>query len=365
MTDKMVTIFGVAAGLILAGIGAANPALRGEDVPQAEGHAIFSGRWTAGFGSTFDKQLPLREAAVDGWTAATYTLFREGREGVLVGIHDWLYTSEEFDAPRISAGVAETLHDVRAANAALSARGIRLIVAVVPAKARIYPENLGRYRWPQAQKAIYDQLILGLRAEGVAAVDLRPTLTSVKGRELAYFRTDTHWTPAGAEAAAQTLAAQIRAGSLLATPETVKVAASNSPAVAMDGDLMNFIPLGTALRGLGPKPDRLAQPVFTRADSDAAASGGGLLGDTATPVILVGSSYSADERWGFADYLSKDLGVDVVNASEKGQGPFVPMQNLLAGTALNEAQPQLVVWEIPERYIWMKTMKTAGSVAKQ
>ncbi len=365
MTDKMVTIFGVAAGLALAGVGAADPALRGADAPKATSDAILDGQWAAGFATAFDKQLPLRDAAVAGWTAVSYALFREGRDGVVVGSNDWLYTSEEFDAPRIASGVAETLHDVSSANAALSGRGIRLIVAIVPAKARIYPENLGPHGWPHAQAQVYDAFLSGLRANGIATVDLRGTLSAVKTRQPAYFRTDTHWTPAGAEAAAGAIAEQVRTEGLLSAAQTVKVSASASPAKAMDGDLMNFIPLGTALRGLGPKPDTLTQPTFSRADIDAAASGGGLLGDSATPVILVGSSYSADERWGFADFLSKDLGVDLVNASEKGQGPFTPMHNLLAGSTLTEAQPQLVIWEIPERYIWMKTMKTSGSVAKQ
>ena len=366
MTDKWTAILGVALGAGIAIIGLADPALRGNDAPKPTKATLFNGHWADGFSKAFDKQLWIREGAVNGWTAVSYGLFHEGRDGVLAGSHDWLYSKEEFDSPRAATAVADTVAEVKAARAALDARGIKLIVAIVPAKSRIYGENLGHYHWPSPLQPMYQDLVTSISATGTPVVDLRGTLTGVKAKELAYFRTDTHWTPAGASAAAATIAAAIKdANMLTAKPEASPLDVSPGVAKPYEGDLLTFIPLGP-FRGLGPKAETIAEPVFTHAEAPAGAgdSGDGLFGDASTPVVLVGTSYSADERWGFANDLEHELGVGLANAAEKGEGPFTPMHKLLTGTTLAEAQPELVIWEIPERYTWMSAASPAGSAAK-
>ena len=65
----------------------------------------------------------------------------------------------------------------------------------------------------------------------------------------------------------------------------------------------------------------------------------------------MGSSYSAQKQWGFAESLAEALEARVVNGAVEGEGPFVPMLELLGTSAVQEVAPDLVVWELPERFL--------------
>ena len=89
-------------------------------------------------------------------------------------------------------------------------------------------------------------------------------------------------------------------------------------------------------------------------------------------MALVGTSYSADERWNFAGALRQALGSDLVNFAEDGRGPLLPMLKFLQSDDFKNAPPRLVIWEFPERYLpiaydlsefdaeWIAQLKAAG-----
>ena len=113
---------------------------------------------------------------------------------------------------------------------------------------------------------------------------------------------------------------------------------------------MSFVPVSDAVRawfGL------TAETVHAyEVGAAAAGSGGpGLFGEIVIPVTLVGTSYSGDPRWAFEDALRLELGLDVLNVAAEGEGPFEPMREYLRSEAISEVSPDLVVWEIPERYL--------------
>lgn len=84
------------------------------------------------------------------------------------------------------------------------------------------------------------------------------------------------------------------------------------------------------------------------------AGDGLLLSRTSIPVTLVGTSYSArteNNVWNFDGQLEQVLGSEVMNAAQEGKGPVVPMAAYLQTRAWKTAPPQVVVWEIPERYL--------------
>ena len=68
-------------------------------------------------------------------------------------------------------------------------------------------------------------------------------------------------------------------------------------------------------------------------------------------MTLVGTSYSANARWGLESQLKATLGTDVINAAQEGKGPMVPMREYLKSATYRNAPPELVIWEIPERFI--------------
>lgn len=327
---------GLGAGLTLASNGA-------RDFPA--GPSVRTGQWMAAYEKTLDAGVPWRDPAVRLWAGANFHLFGEAREGALVGTGGWLYTAEEFQTP--PGGEVELrrkIDFVLRVRDQLAGRGARLMVAVVPAKTRIYPEHLRGQRVPPEKQRLAATFRAALRAAGVPAPDLEPALRAAKAQGPVFLRTDTHWTPLGAQVAAQTIAAAARPlmAGLDLPPATFRT--TLGPVTQRSGDLRRYLPVAGPD---APAPDQLRTPVTERTD----AGGGGLLGSAEIGVTLVGTSYSANATWNFDGALKTALGTDVLNAAKEGQGPMRPMRAYLISPDRRDNPPRLVVWEIPERFL--------------
>jgi len=157
-----------------------------------------------------------------------------------------------------------------------------------------------------------------------------------------FFRSDTHWTPTGASIIAQATADYWRS-EVGATSIDLTFSTEAQAVQKLEGDLMSFIPLAPWFSSWGPGPE-----YFRPSQTYAQASD--LFASTEINTLLVGTSYSADERWNFAGFLKQALGRDLANYSAKGQGPYRPMHKLLTDISVFDGV-DLVVWEIPERYL--------------
>lgn len=341
------------AAIGLAGALATKAAWTSPDLPWIEGE------WGVAYEDALDAEVFLHDLGVDTWGIVEWALFRTGRPGVIVGEDGWLYTSEEFATYVDDAGVvqhnARVVGDVRAA---MASKGVRLVVALVPAKARVEAEHLGRYRVPAEAAARPGAFSAALQAAGVEVVDLASALSAARAEGDVFLHTDTHWTPFGARVAARAIGAALRAGTPPDWLGSATVTATPGTPAPHAGDLLRYIPLGPLQERLGPKPDTLATPTVS------VATGGGLLDEVTIPVALVGTSYSDDPRWGFVGALQQELGADVLNAAAEGQGPFVSMMKYLENEAWTATPPQLVVWEIPERYLGKKDELSAYAFAE-
>ena len=328
------------AGVLLSLL---NPALR-ED----PGGSLVDGSWTANYQQQLDENSPLLDFATGVWGAIEYVLLREGRPGVLVGADGWLFPTQEFDAPPDRAEfrnrLATNLAHVTGVREELAGDGVDLLVLLVPSKARLYEEKLGRYSVPQTVRESYDLALGGLEESGVAVLDARPALEAAKATGEAFFRTDTHWTPHATALVAQAVAQRLGGPSWSGTHEyrTETVGTSD-----FHGDLSSFIPMGPLYDVLGPPADTLRELQTSR----AGGPGSDLFAEEVLPVTLVGTSYSADERWHFAGALRRELGSDVLVAAQEGRGPLEPMSEYLNGEAYRDSRPELVLWEIPERHL--------------
>ncbi|MEP7327616.1 MAG: hypothetical protein ABI777_00290 [Betaproteobacteria bacterium] len=81
----------------------------------------------------------------------------------------------------------------------LAAKGIAYVVAVVPEKYTIYPENLPAWVARSNAPTPYDRVRDAIARDGrVNFVDLRPALREAKARDRVYFKTDSHWNFNGA-----------------------------------------------------------------------------------------------------------------------------------------------------------------------
>lgn len=310
--------------------------------------SIMDGAWATAVEATVDEHAFYKQAGIVSWTLTELMLFGDARPGALLGSDGWLYTDEEFQRyPDEDAELQHKLAVVEQVRDTLRAHGTELVVALIPAKARVHSEGLGSHRYPDYAEQRYERFRQGLEAKGITAPDLAgPLRHAAAGGEQVFLRTDTHWTPAGAQRVAREVASHQPVQDLGSDAYTTL----SKPAQAHEGDLLRYLPLGPLQSQLGPPPDSIA-PTTGQAPPSDGQGGLGLFDDNTIPVTLVGTSYSAGGAWNFEAALEEALQADVLNAAAEGQGPMLPMVNYLQDDAFLQTPPRLVVWEFPERFI--------------
>ncbi|SDQ39873.1 alginate O-acetyltransferase [Pseudomonas sp. B21-012] len=301
----------------------------------------------------YDEQFPLKRIGTNLWAALDFKLFNEGRPGVVLGREHWLFSDEEFKPVANSDQYEqENLALIRGVRDTLQQHGVQLVLAIVPAKARLYPEYVGEQTPASLHTDLYNEFHAQARQAGVFAPDLLAPLQEAKARGQVFLRTDTHWTPMGAEVVAQHLAAAVARQTLL-NGEPQQFVTEQRQSAPYKGDLTNFLPLDPLFSNLLPPPDSL-QKRSTRPAEAEGESGDALFADSEIPVALIGTSYSANPNWNFLGALQQALRSDVVNYAEDGHGPLLPMLKYLQTDAFKNSAPQVLIWEFPERYLPMK-----------
>jgi alginate O-acetyltransferase complex protein AlgJ len=349
----VILVLVLAAGLALA---LSSPGTFAFEPPPGGRGTLLRGERAAAWQKRFEEGLRGRSLALGMWTAVRYVLFAEGEPGVLVGRDGWLFSSEELAAvDRSGKLLAAAVDRIAVVRDALDARGIALVVALVPTKAMVCAAHLGsRNRLDPALRGRYALILAGLERAGVTASDLFSVLGKASRHTEVFLRTDTHWSPQGAEAAAGALAGPVRAElDRRGVPRSSWITVRGEPRERR-GDLLAFLPFGPLAAVLGPRPDMVAT-VLTEPAAAPDDSGAGLFGELRIPVALVGTSYSAAGAWNFDGALRQALACDVLKVAEEGRGPFAPMEMYLASPALEDPRPDVVVWEIPERYLCTPT----------
>lgn len=138
----------------------------------------------------------------------------------------------------------------------LKNRSIEYIYVIAPNKHTIYFEKLPKYIVKQNEKSATDQLVAYLKAHtDVIVVDLRQALLAEKKNHQVYFKTDTHWTFYGSNAAQFEIMKQIE----MFFPEQIKPEFLNDQRFLIqsknDGDLAKYAKTGIIV-------EKLAIPVF-------------------------------------------------------------------------------------------------------
>ncbi len=285
-----------------------------------------SGGLTAQIDEVYKKGLPLRDAAVGLVGAVRYALIGEGRKGVLVAPDGWLFTAEE--ATAMTEPMAAPVARIAAIRDQLAAMGTTLVVVPLPAKSDIQADHAN---WPDlsaAQAERHAAFLQALDGAGVATVDLRPPCC----RRPKPGRPSLPPTPTGRSKAPPSPPRPWprRCATRGLPPDPQEYRAQQDGSDGFTGDLVSFVttPGMAPLLGLDSETVRplravAAAPATLAADDlfGAAASGG---------IALVGTSYSANLRWSFADSLILALGADVLNHAQEGRGPARPVFDMLA-----------------------------------
>ena len=309
------------------------------DVTLPGGQGLLSGEVTQAVDGLYRDNLPHKTPSIGLIGAARYVVLNEGRPGVVVGRDDYLFSAEEF-RPVLAVPYGASLSRIKQAAAQLSDMGVQLVVAPVPAKLDLMRNQSRNAKVADDLAGLYHQVRIDLGANGIATVDTRTALAALS---LPFLATDTHWTPEGARA----VAAGIAASGLIARGDETFSIETDADAI-FAGDLVTYVTSATLAPAVGLIQERTTpyRAVAQGGDTDVLD----LFGDAAGGIDLVGTSYSENPNWSFAEALKLELNRDVINHAQEGQGPFAPMEAYL--DQLDPlALPETVIWEIPVRYL--------------
>ena len=287
----------------------------------------------------FENALPIKEFGVNLWSAFRYVVFGAGETGLVIGQSGWLFTDEEFFAPEnADVNLVQNLKTIAGVSDLLANRGVELVVVPVPAKARVHQDKL-ETRPDSFHQHLYGNFIDFLANQHITHIDTAQTFLA-SGGDL-YFKTDTHWLPEAAALVASELGATY--GNQNARQfEVIEVGHAT-----LRGDLLNYVPVDPWFSSIAPPQELLSTfnivPISSELD---------LFADAPAPeVALVGTSYSANSAWNFEGALKLELNRDVMNFATEGEGPITPMLSFIENYLDQLPELELVVWEIPERYL--------------
>lgn len=317
------------------------------DVPHA--WVDFSqGHTTNALEKQLNQKLPERGMLIATANALRYLLSRSGGEQVRVGHDDWLFLTDELRFHSDAKNHLTTRADLLgAASSALERDGVKLVIALVPDKARVYPEHLVG-ALPDYNRTRYQDALSALQARGVNVVDLLKPLTLAAVNGEVYYHSDTHWNQAGAQAAAKAIATEVHRLNADLNP-TEFTTEKNGSEIERPGDLIRLMGLENVPNFLRPLPDHETLQVTRQTSAD---SSGGLFGDASVPVVLTGTSYSL--RANFHGLLQQELAAKVLNTAKDGGGFLQAATEYLKDEAFRSSKPKVLIWELPERFLGMK-----------
>jgi len=312
-------------------------------------HSLLDGRTAATVNYVEAHYLPADAVLRALGGVFRWRLFGSGGPQVAVGCDDWLFLTEELRTwPDAGSNLRVRTTLLKNIAAKLAGRGIDLVVAVVPDKARIEAATLcGAPRSAQADER-YGAVMDILRSSQITTVDLAASLSSARRQGPLFLRTDTHWNQEGAAIAARLVAAAVR------TPLNQGFAfRTERAAIATDGpgDMLRLMSLDLVpdiVPKLRPRPDLLF--VEHTVQTGAPAESGGLLdAGPGDQIVLLGSSYSLNSN--FHGRLQEFLEAPVSNLAEAGGGFASSANSYFKGTSFTDTPPRLIIWEVPERVL--------------
>ena len=342
MTPKIHLIERISAvilSLAIVAIGIAS--LMRTPIENATFAQLGNGAWQQSYESSFEGNLPLSDELKAGYHAIQILLFGQTQTEVVIGREGWLFSETEFKVTEtFDRDLRKNIATISKLSAAIEAQDIPVLVVVLPDKARVMSDKLTSGR-PTIIENRYQLVLDELRQDGRVVLDGYQILSDPALRP-AFLRTDTHWTPEAAQSVASAALQRValdngNVENLLRMERREHV-----------GDLYRLLALGPLQQLMGFESETVTNYELQAA---APASLNDLFGETEPAIHLVGTSYSADSAWTFADALETFSGRPVLNFAQSGFGPLKPMQDYLP--ELNELPelPALVIWEIPEKYL--------------
>lgn len=318
-----------------------SPAAEARLAPTLNTEAFWAGRTAAAVNHVMAHDLPVDPVLRGAGGLLRWGAFGSGGPQARVGCNGWLYLTEELRTwEGAQAAMAERAQGLARLQQEMAARGITLLIAITPDKARIHPEHLCGAPLSAQARARHAGFTAMLASAGARHVEtLEPLLAARREGEL-WLRTDTHWNQRGAALVAGLIATAARP---LPLERPNHFQTTRARAAPVPGDLLRIMNLDILPDPWRPAPDMIAQ-----AQTRAPEAGGGLLDDAPAPeIVLLGSSYSVNGN--FHGALQQALGAPVANFAQAGGGFAGSALRYFASPAWRESPPRLIIWEVLER----------------
>lgn len=270
--------------------------------------------------------------------AAIVGLVAVGKDGWLFPIWDEVRHTDFKRVGKVAELLKSTVDLLKQAH-------IQVVFALTPTKSRVYREFLpDDFKFSPDADRRYPRALEELLRAGESAIDLLPPLMAYRGAnpsEAVFFKGDTHWTAAGAQAAAIELARSIRAKVVL--PASVKPGANLAPPATLTwgkNDLAALLP-PSEISKYPLETYRVRLPAEAKGAAD-------LIEDDTADVVVVGNSFM-QPKLGFASMLSNQLNRPVSLSWKVHQfGPYQTLLDYLATDAYRHRKPSLIVWNLHE-----------------
>ncbi|MHB1308112.1 MAG: alginate O-acetyltransferase AlgX-related protein [Limisphaerales bacterium] len=308
------------------------------------------------------------ESRLAGWLRpwmqyAQFLLLRDLGEKALAGRNGWYFYKPGVEFLTRRHALPPTAEDPVAAivdfRDRLATRGIHLVVLPAPNKESIYPEQL--MRWTSALSPAPGEptrtFLRRLRSANVDVVDLfdlfvreKATTTRTSDSPL-YLAQDSHWSPAGVEAAARAVAQHlVQTGGI---ERGVTDYQTRTAPTARLGDVLRMLNVPQIETHTAAEQVPAVQVI-------EAATGQPYRDDPSSEILVLGDSflriYEQDEPGaaGFVAHLAKELKQPVTSLiSEGGASTLVRQELHRRPTWLRNKR--VVVWEFVERDLRLGT----------
>ena len=309
-----------------------------------------------------------------GFQALLTTVLREGNRKTTIGSDDWLYFG-----PAISAltgyGPLKSEPDTVARdpnrepwrgplpaitrfNEQLEELDVELILMPIPVKPMIHPEPLtGRSAEGPITHPDADAFFAQLRESGVEVLDLSKEWFA--GKEQAFLKQDTHWTPEQMQASARLVVEHLRSrpwfGELASN--SGQFSAGETRQVEAPGDLLDNLDLPDSMTRSRGESAEIA-PVRNADGSELS------IYDPESPLVLLGDSFTnifhqEDMKWGtesgFAQHLSRELRFPLDTIAQNGQASTGVRKTLATrqGAVHFLRKKKAVLWAIAARDLFL------------
>ncbi len=312
----------------------------------AQAKSLADGVSTRRFTEALNKQFLLSKPFAQIERAVFWNLAGDSGNSVRPGCPGWFFLADELSVyPNREKNAAARAQIVAAVKQQLAQRNIKLLVALVPDKARIEQAQLCQLYRPVSFASRLPLWAQALQDRQVEVLDLSYHLATLPG--FRYYSTDTHWNEMGAGNSARVIADWLILKNWASTPATLNDFAS-FPAKRQErpGDLLRVANLAGLPKGW--RPDYEMAQVTTVPAIEVKSDD--LFGDAGVPTVaVIGTSFSRTSN--FIPFVSQYLAAPVANLAKDGGDFEGAAMAYFKSAEFSQTPPKVVVWEVPERML--------------